>query len=107
MRACNVLDALDRITLFRAQAKQTNRRVEEIGDDLNSALSLLDLGQSRHLKAVGESDADCLPSAVLLRETSSIEKDRDKAWAYLRLCGLGASSAATRAPLAKSRGFFL
>lgn len=49
MKARHVLDALDRVALFRSQAgKKAHRgRVEEIGDDLDSALSLLDLRQSR------------------------------------------------------------
>lgn len=49
MRARHVLDALDRVALFRSQAEQQAHRgrVEEIGDDLDSALSLLDLRQSR------------------------------------------------------------
>lgn len=52
MRAGDVLDTLDRVALFRAQAADSHRRVEDIGGDLDSAISLLDLGQSRRaLKA--------------------------------------------------------
>lgn len=57
MRAHDLLDALDRVTQFRAQAADSNRRVEDIGSDLDSAISLLDLRQSREglLDAVGTS----------------------------------------------------
>lgn len=57
MRAHDLLDALDRVTEFRAQAADSNRRVEDIGSDLDSAISLLDLRQSREglLDAVGTS----------------------------------------------------
>lgn len=57
MRAHDLLDALDRVTQFRAQAADSNRRVEDIGNDLDSAISLLDLRQSREglLDAVGTS----------------------------------------------------
>lgn len=41
MRAREVLDALDRVALFRTQARRG--RIEEIGEDLDSALSLLKL----------------------------------------------------------------
>lgn len=54
MRAHDVLNALERVTLFRAQAADSHRRVEDIGDDLDSALSLLDFGQSRQEAVVGE-----------------------------------------------------
>ncbi|CAM9386727.1 unnamed protein product, partial [Scytosiphon promiscuus] len=47
MRARDVLDALERIELFRSQAADSHRRVENIGGDLDSAISLLDLRQSR------------------------------------------------------------
>ena len=47
MRAYDVLNALERVTLFRSQAADSHRRVEDIGDDLDSAISLLDLQQSR------------------------------------------------------------
>lgn len=53
MRAHDLLDALDRVTEFRAQAADSNRRVDDIGSDLDSAISLLDLRQSRE----GLSDA--------------------------------------------------
>ncbi|CAM9653831.1 unnamed protein product, partial [Ectocarpus sp. 13 AM-2016] len=45
MRAHDVLDALERVALFRAQAADSNRRLEDIGSDLDSAISLLDLQQ--------------------------------------------------------------
>lgn len=64
MRAHDLLDALDRVTQFRAQAADSNRRVEDIGSDLDSAISLLDLRQSREglLDAVGASatTSDCI-----------------------------------------------
>ncbi|CAB1100685.1 unnamed protein product [Ectocarpus sp. CCAP 1310/34] len=47
MRAHDVLDALERVTLFRAQAADSNRRLEDIGSDLDSAISLLDLQQQQ------------------------------------------------------------
>ncbi len=43
MRARDVLNALERVTLFRAQAADSYRRVDDIGGDLDSAISLLDL----------------------------------------------------------------
>lgn len=60
MRAHDLLDALDKVTQFRAQAADSNRRVEDIGSDLDSAISLLDLRQSREglLDAVGTSQRD-------------------------------------------------
>lgn len=49
-----MLDALERIDLFRTQAADSHRRVENIGGDLDSAISLLDLRQSREaVDAVG------------------------------------------------------
>lgn len=54
MRAYDVLNALERLALFRAQAADSHRRVEDIGDDLDSAISLLDLRQSREEAVVGE-----------------------------------------------------
>lgn len=48
MRARDVLDALERIDLFRTQATDSHRPVEKnIGVDLDIATSLLDLRQSR------------------------------------------------------------
>lgn len=59
MRANDVLDALERVTLFRAQAADSNRRLEDIGSDLDSAISLLDLQQqcreAEHLDGKQES----------------------------------------------------
>lgn len=52
MRAHSMLDALERVSLFRAQAADFHRRVEDIGGDLDSAISLLDLRQSRDAMAV-------------------------------------------------------
>lgn len=64
MRAYDVLSALERVTLFRTQAADSHRRVEEIGDDLDSALSLLDLRQSREEAVVGEGSTKALLSGV-------------------------------------------
>lgn len=70
MRAVDVLNTLDRVALFRAQAADSHRRVEDIGGDLDSAISLLDLGQqqSRHaLKTPGKS---CGTSLLLTINTT-------------------------------------
>lgn len=50
-----MIDTLNSVALFRAQAKLANRRVEELGSDLDSALSLLDVRQSRGPQTVGTS----------------------------------------------------
>lgn len=74
MRAGDVLDTLDRVALFRAQAADSHRRVEDIGGDLDSAISLLDLGQSRRalkaahaLEAAGKSCGTSLLIVCALR----------------------------------------
>lgn len=55
MRAYDVLDALDRVSLFHAEAADSHRRVDDIEGDLDSAISLLDLRQSREgLAGAGE-----------------------------------------------------
>ncbi|CAN0074331.1 unnamed protein product, partial [Ascophyllum nodosum] len=43
MRARDMIDALDRVSLFRAQALNSHRRLDDIGSDLDGAISLLDL----------------------------------------------------------------
>lgn len=68
-----MLDALERVTLFRAQAADSHRRVEDIGGDLDSAISLLDLRQSREALALSGAGRNNLPafslSATSLRAT--------------------------------------
>lgn len=54
MRACDVVRTLDRVALFRAQAKQSNRHLEDLGNDLSSALALLDARQARDRQTVGK-----------------------------------------------------
>lgn len=63
MRAHSMLSALERVMLFRAQAADSHRRVEDIGGDLDSAISLLDLRQSR--EAVGGAGTNYELPAVL------------------------------------------
>lgn len=53
MRARDVLDVLNRVAVFQAQSIDSHRRVDEIGGDLDSAISLLDFRQSRG-QSVGE-----------------------------------------------------
>lgn len=77
MRAGDVLDTLDRVALFRAQAADSHRRVENIGGDLDSAISLLDLGQSRRalqaahgLKAQGKTRGTSLLAILCALRTN-------------------------------------
>lgn len=43
MRARDMINALDRVALFRTQASDSYRRVDDIARDLDAAISLLDL----------------------------------------------------------------
>lgn len=60
MRACDVIETLDKIALFRAQANQTTRRVDDLGSHLDSALALLDFRRSRDLQASGTTQSDAI-----------------------------------------------
>lgn len=66
MRARDVLNALERVTLFRAQAADSHRRVDDIGGDLDSAISLLDLRQQSREAVDGTSSSRLLWDHVLL-----------------------------------------